>query len=144
MTRNFHWMRSYAKLRKGVTLEQARAEMDVIGARIEKLYPDSNKGWGVQVDRFVDRVVGDQLRQSLYVMMAAVAAVLLIGCVNLANLTLARAASTPQRAGGARDGAGVHPPHGRRTADPQLSTVAECESGFRFDERPHHGSAALA
>jgi predicted permease len=93
MTRNFHWFRSYARLKKGVTLEQARAEMDVIGSRIEKLYPDSNKGWGVQVDRFVDRVVGDQLKQSLYVMMAAVGAVLLIGCVNLANLTLARGAS---------------------------------------------------
>jgi putative ABC transport system permease protein len=93
MTRNFHWFRSYARLKKGVTIEQARAEMDVIGSRIEKLYPDSNKGWGVQVDRFADRVVGDQLKQSLYVMMAAVGAVLLIGCVNLANLTLARGAS---------------------------------------------------
>src|SRR5947207_10638985 len=38
MTRNFHWFRSYARLKKGVTLEQARAEMDVIGSRIEKLY----------------------------------------------------------------------------------------------------------
>ena len=93
MTRNFHWMRAYGKLKPGVTIEQARAEMSVIGARIEKQYPDSNKGWGVTVDRFVDRVVGDQLRQSLFVMMAVVAAVLLIGCTNLANLTLARGAS---------------------------------------------------
>jgi putative ABC transport system permease protein len=93
MTRNFHWMRSYGKLKPGITYEQAQSEMSVIGARIEKQYPDSNKGWGVKVDRFVDRVVGDQLRQSLFVMMAAVGAVLLIGCTNLANLTLARGAS---------------------------------------------------
>ena len=93
MTRNFHWFRSFALLKEGVTLERAQAEMDVIGKRIEAQYPDSNKGWGVKVDRFVDRVVGDQLRQSLYVLLAAVGAVLLIGCTNLANLTLARATS---------------------------------------------------
>ncbi len=93
MTRNFHWFRSFARLKDGVTLEQARAEMDVIGKRIEQQYPDSNKGWGVRVDRFTDMVVGDQLRRSLYVLMAVVAAVLLIGCTNLANLTLARATS---------------------------------------------------
>src|SRR5207302_5868572 len=51
------------------------------------------KGWGVTVDRFVDRVAGDQLRQSLYILMAGVGVVLLIGCANLANLTLARGAS---------------------------------------------------
>jgi len=93
MTRNFHWMRSFALLKEGVTIERARAEMDVIGKRIEQQYPDSNKGWGVTIDRFVDRVVGDQLRQSLYVLLAAVGAILLIGCTNLANLTLARGTS---------------------------------------------------
>src|SRR2546423_9702083 len=67
--------------------------MQLIGARIEKQYPDSNKGWNVTIDRFADRVVGYQLRQSLYVLLAAVAAVLLIGCANLANLTLARGTS---------------------------------------------------
>jgi len=45
--------------------------MKVIGERIAKLYPDSNKGWGVTVDRFEDRIVGDQMRQSLYVLLAA-------------------------------------------------------------------------
>ena len=93
MTRNFHWFVAYARLKEGVTLEQARAQMKIIGERIAGLYPDSNRGWGVTVDRFEDRIVGDQLRTSLYVLLGAVAAVLLIGCANLANLALARGTS---------------------------------------------------
>ncbi len=92
LTRNFHWLRAFGRLKPDVNLQQARAEMDAIGARIAKDYPDSNHGWGVTVDRLVDRIVGPQLRQSLYVLLAAVVAVLMIGCANLANLMLARAA----------------------------------------------------
>lgn len=90
MTRNFHWFGAFAKLKRGVTLKQATAQMDAIGARIARDYPDSNKGWGVTIDLFADTVVGTQLRQSLYVLLSAVGMVLLIGCANLANLTLAR------------------------------------------------------
>jgi len=90
MTRNFHWFGAFAKLKRGVTLKQATAQMDVIGARIAHDYPDSNKGWGVNIEPFADTVVGTQLRQSLYVLLSAVGMVLLIGCANLANLTLAR------------------------------------------------------
>jgi putative ABC transport system permease protein len=90
MTRNFHWFGALAKLKRGVTLKQATAQMDGIGARIAQDYPDSNKGWGVMIDPFADTVVGTQLRQSLYVLLSAVGMVLLIGCANLANLTLAR------------------------------------------------------
>jgi len=93
MTRNFHWFGAFARLKRGVTLEQARAQMDTIGARIARDFPDSNKGWGVQVDRFSETIVGKQLRQSLILLLAAVGMVLLIGCANLANLTLARATS---------------------------------------------------
>jgi putative ABC transport system permease protein len=90
MTRNFHWFGAFAKLKPGVTLKQAAAQMDAIGARIAQDFPDSNKGWGVAIDPFADTVVGTQLRQSLYVLLSAVGMVLLIGCANLANLTLAR------------------------------------------------------
>lgn len=90
MTRNFHWFGAFAKLKGGVTLEKARAQMDAIGARIAHDYPDSNKGWGVNVERYSEILVGNQVRQSLYVLLAAVGMVLLIGCANLANLTLAR------------------------------------------------------
>src|SRR5215468_7922254 len=90
MTRNYHWLASIARLGPGVTLEQARAQMDTVGARIAARYPDSNKGWGITVDPYIDQVVAPQLRRSLWVLLAAVGAVLLIGCANLANLTLAR------------------------------------------------------
>jgi len=90
MTRNFHWFGAFAKLKRGVTLEQARAQMDAIGARIAHDYPDSNKGWGVSIDRFSEVLVGRQVRTYLQVLLAAVGMVLLIGCANLANLTLAR------------------------------------------------------
>ncbi len=90
MTRNFHWFSALAQLKPGVSLQQARAEMDAIGARISQDYPDSNKGWGVQIDLFSETLVGPQMKQSLYVLLAAVVMVLLIGCANLANLTLAR------------------------------------------------------
>jgi putative ABC transport system permease protein len=93
MTRDYHWIMSFARLKPGVTLEKAQAAMDAIGARIAEAYPDSNKGWGVTVDRFEDNIVGRQLRRSLLVLLAAVGAILLIGCANLANLTLARGAT---------------------------------------------------
>ena len=91
--RNFHWLQVIGRLKPGVTMEKARAQMDAIGARIAQDYPDSNKGWGVSLVRLVDVMVGPQLRSSLYVLMAAVAMLLLIGCANLANLTLARGTS---------------------------------------------------
>jgi putative ABC transport system permease protein len=96
MTRNFHWMSSFALLKRGVTLEQARANLDAIGAQIAHQYPDSNKGWGVSIDRYAEAIVGPDLRRSVLILMGAVGMVLLIGCVNLANLMMARA-STRER-----------------------------------------------
>lgn len=90
--RNFHYLNAIARLKPGVSLEQAQAEMSQIAAGIAERYPAIKKDWGATVDRLVDRMVGPQLRQSLIVLMAAVAAVLLIGCANLANLLLARGA----------------------------------------------------
>jgi putative ABC transport system permease protein len=90
MTRNFHWFGAMGLLKPGVTVEKAKAEMDAIGQRIARDYPDSNKGWSVAVDPLAEVVVGQQMKKSLYVLLAAVGMVLLIGCANLANLTLAR------------------------------------------------------
>jgi len=89
-TRNYHWLQVLARLKPAATIDQARAEMDGIGGRIANDYPDSNKGWGVSIVRLVDVVVGQQLQRSLYVLLAAVGMLMLIGCANLANLSLAR------------------------------------------------------
>ena len=93
MTRNYHWMRVWARLKPGVSIATARQQMTGIGERIARAYPASNKDWGVTVDRFQDRAVGERLRSSLWILLAAVAAVLLIACVNLANLLLVRASA---------------------------------------------------
>ena len=93
MTRNFHWMISFAKLKPGVTLAAARQQMDAIGARIAQDYPDSNKGWGIDVENYADILVGSSLKQSLYILLAAVVMVLLITCANIANLMLVRGAA---------------------------------------------------
>ena len=58
MTRNFHWFQAYALLKESVPFKQAQNELDTIGARIAKDYPDSNKGWGVSVTRFSESIIG--------------------------------------------------------------------------------------
>jgi putative ABC transport system permease protein len=93
MTRDFRWLSASARLKPGVTLEKARAEMDVIGQRLATAYPNSNEGWGVAVDRLADVLVGPGLRTAVTVLFAATVLVLLIGCANLANLGLARSIS---------------------------------------------------
>jgi putative ABC transport system permease protein len=92
-SREFHYLVVYGRLRPGATRAGARTELDAIGARIARDYPASNKGWGVTVDQLADMVVNTQLRQMLYLLFAAVGAVVLIACVNLANLLLARSAA---------------------------------------------------
>src|SRR4029450_563549 len=103
MTRNFHWFGSLALLKQGVTFEQAQQEMDAIGARIAADFPDSNKGWGVGLDYYKNIVINDSLRTSVLTLMYAVGGMLLIGCANIANLSLAgggtREREVPGRAG---------------------------------------------
>ncbi len=90
MSRDFRWLGASAKLKPGVTLERARAEMDVIARRLAAAYPGSNKDWGVAVDRLADVLIGPGLHSAVTVLFGATAFVLLIGCANLANLALAR------------------------------------------------------
>ena len=91
VARDYHYLGAVARLKPGVSLQQAQAEMSTIAEGIATRYPDVKKDWGATVDRYVDRLVGPQTRLSLLVLMSAVVAVLLIGCANLANLLMARA-----------------------------------------------------
>jgi putative ABC transport system permease protein len=90
--RNGRFSMALAKLRTGTTLEQAQNEMDVISARLEQQYPDTNKGWTTKV---VDarNALTVNVGRALVLLMCAVGFVLLIACTNVANLLLSRAAA---------------------------------------------------
>src|SRR6266498_173060 len=88
--RRFHFLRAIGRLKQGVTLQQAQAEIDSVAAGLEKLYPESNKDWRLRLVPMREYLVG-QTRRPLYVLLGAVGFVLLIACANVANLTLAQA-----------------------------------------------------
>src|SRR5438876_1680196 len=82
----------WGKLKSGVTVEQARAEMKGIAARLEQTYPDTNRGETAVVTPLLDNLVG-KYGANLGLLLGAVGLVLLIACANLANLFAARGAA---------------------------------------------------
>jgi len=89
--RNYPGLYGIARLKSGVTLDQAQTELDLIATRLEQQYPESNQGRRVQIQRLDDNEVGG-VRRALWTLLGAVGLVLLIACANLANLFLARSA----------------------------------------------------
>ena len=81
------------RLKPGVSLTEARAEMDAIGRRLTREHPDAEKDYRIQVITYNARTAVGPLRSVFLAMMGAVALVLLIACANVANLLLARSAS---------------------------------------------------
>jgi putative ABC transport system permease protein len=90
--RGGHFIRAVGRLRPGATVEQARAELVALAARLEQQYPAENTNRGVEVAPLHEAMVAEA-RPALLLLAAAVAFVLLVACANLANLLLAQGAS---------------------------------------------------
>ncbi len=87
--RDSHGWPAFARLKPGVTRDEAQAELDTIAARLEKAHPKTNTGQRFRAQLFHEEAIKDK-KLSLHFMMGAVIAILLIACGNVANLLLAR------------------------------------------------------
>jgi putative ABC transport system permease protein len=88
--RDQHYVQAAARLRAGVTLQQAQTDLDAVAVTLEREFPATNLGWRPDVERLQDDVVGGA-RRVIVTLLAGVALVLLVACANLAGLQLVRA-----------------------------------------------------
>ena len=87
---DFHWLLVMGRMKPGVTLAQAQADMQVVTNRIAQDHPQSNKGWGISVEQLHNDFFPKEAKQTLWLLMGGVGFLLLIACGNVANLVLAK------------------------------------------------------
>jgi putative ABC transport system permease protein len=90
INRDDHSLIVMGRLKPGVTLGQAQADMDVVTRRVAQDYPQSNRGWGTSVEPLKDDFLPQNTKTTLWLLMGAVGFVLLIASANVANLMLAK------------------------------------------------------
>ncbi len=90
---DFHWLVAMGRLKPGVSLAEAQSEMDSVTRHIAAAYPRSNTGWGARVEPLQNDFLPRERIRNLWLLLGAVGFVLLMTCVNIANLMLARGAS---------------------------------------------------
>jgi putative ABC transport system permease protein len=88
--RGYRWLLVLGRLKEGVTVAQANADMAGVTGRLAAIHPATNAGWTASVEPFRNNFVTDDTKRGLWLLVGAVAFVLLIACANVANLLLAR------------------------------------------------------
>ncbi len=89
----FHWLLVMARLKQGVTVAQANADMQSVTKHIAEEFPKSNQGWGASVEPLQNDFLNRDTVRALWILLGAVGFVLLIACANVANLLMARGAA---------------------------------------------------
>ena len=87
---DFHFILVMGRLKPGITIAQAQADMNVVADGIAKDFPQSNKGWGISVEPLKNDFFPSEAQKTLWLLLGAVGFVLLIACANVANLLLAK------------------------------------------------------